>query len=1201
MPKSNKRPTKIIDGNAAAASVAYHLSEVCAIYPITPSSPMAEEVDRLAARGEHNFAGEVVRAVSMQSEAGAAGLLHGALSGGSLAATFTSSQGLLLMLPNLFKIAGEGLPAVVYVAARTVATHALSIFGDHSDVYAVRSAGTALLCLSSVQEVADLSPIAHLTALRGRLPVLVFFDGFRTSHELAKVNVWTKEQLDTFVDSDALTRFRESALTPSRPVMRGTAENGDLYFQHREASNRRYDAFSDIMEEALAEVNRKIGTDYHCFAYYGAPDAERVVVAMGSVSGTVREAVDHLTAKGEKVGFVQVRLYHPFDIARFDAALPETCRTIAVLDRAKEPGAAGEPLYLEVTAALKQSERQMQIEVIGGRYGLSSKDTTPGMVLSVFAHLKKAHPESPFTIGITDDVTHLSLASLPDPETESGFVLRFFGMGGDGSVSALKNAAKLLGERYFVQAYFRYDSKKTSGVTIGDLRLSNGPIRGSYIPKLADVILCGRMGYLRSDFPLADRIKEGGSLIVATDLSEDEFVRSLPDFVKGRLARRRVKVYLLPIARLAEENGIGKRTGTLLIAAWLALGIGRAERDAAIPSPADACQMLAEGARRAYASKGADAVARTVNAIEAVFAAPPVQIPLPREWASLSETANDPMSGAGMETEAYLADILRPTSRMRGDEVPVSVLLPYAEGSLPAGTSVYEKRAVSDRVARWHPERCIQCGRCSFVCPHAAIRAALVSQEEKAAAPAEIPLTARAGGQGMGFTITISPADCTGCTLCTRVCPVSALSMEARAEGDPRQEVFDYIYEKVSEKEPPAKRDSVRGVQFSRPLQEFSGACAGCAQAAYARLVTQLFGRRMIISNATGCSSIWGGSAPVSPYAAHPEGGGPAWANSLFEDNAEHGLGIATAVETLRRREIELVRALVPMAEGELAEAAEEYLSTLFDGRANEKASRRLEKLLRAAVEDDENQCENLLTVHKRNRKDILQRIWEGRAHLSKKSLWLFGGDGWAYDIGFGGLIHVLSTNTDVNVLVFDTEVYSNTGGQASGASRQGQVARFAEGGKQSGKKNLAEIATTLTNVYVAQIAMGADQNQTLRALIEAEAYPGPSLVIAYSPCELHGVTGGMGESQGQMARAVECGYLTLFRYNPLEQTFSVDSKPPRFEAFRSFLLSENRYARLSRERPAEAEELLSKAEQTAKRDRARLLALGNALSECQE
>ncbi len=1240
------RSTKIMDGNTAAAHVAYAFSELAAIYPITPSSPMAEQVDTWSSEGKPNLWGSPVSVTEMQSEGGAAGVLHGALSAGALATTFTSSQGLLLMLPNLYKIAGERLPAVVYVAARSIASHALSIFGDHSDVYAARPAGLALLALSSVQEIMDLAPVAHAAALTGRIPFMPFFDGFRTSHELQKIEVWSEEELRSLIDCKALADFRQRSLSPSHPILRGSAENGDLFFQHREASNPAYNALPDITQQIMDRVNDMTGQNYRLFGYYGAPDAERVIAAMGSVCECAKEVVDHLLSKGEKVGLVQVRLYHPFDSKRFLTALPVACRRLAVLDRGKEPGAFGEPLYLEIAAALSRSDRT--IEVLGGRYGLGSKDTPPSAIMACFEHLKQDHPHSPFTLGIIDDVTHLSLPAASEAEMgKTEFACQCWGIGGDGMVSAVKSAAKLLGgapeadgsDRY-VQAYFQYDSKKTGGVTVAHLRTARSPIRSSYYVRQADMAICGQIGYLRSDFPIVDPLKEGGILLIATGLSPDKVAMQLAVPVKRLLAQRKIRLYLFPVRALAEQYGTGKRTGMLLVSAMLALS--------KLLPPDQAETEFCALSSRAYASKGGEAVKRTTDAIHAAFAMALsadsntsesanthsltiLHMPVPEEWADLRDEASE--AGKQDDSPDYVKRILRPVSRMRGDELPVSALAAYDDGSLPAGTSAYEKRGIAELVSSWDPIPCIQCGRCSFVCPHAAIRACLLNPEEKNNAPKEMKFSARpalpmktaaasAGSESeaadsaqLAFAIVISPEDCTGCTLCTKICPTHALSMKKREDEQPQQAIFQYAQSKVNEKTTPWSPATVKGIQFSRPLLEFSGACAGCAQASYARLATQLFGRRMIISNATGCSSIWGGSAPVSPYTTHPaDGKGPAWANSLFEDNAEHGLGIYLAHKTQRQalaQKLERLRGMIKESENKarrventdrvLLEAIDSYFATYQDGRANQSAADRLVGQIQAAVDAAMN-CQDEKSAESNRRLTLMQELINGVDSLAPKSVWMFGGDGWAYDIGLGGLLHVLSSGANVNVLVFDTEVYSNTGGQASGASRIGQVARFAGKGRVLGKKSLAEIVLTLGNVYVAQIAMGADLQQTLTAFTEAEAYPGPSLILAYSPCELHGIGGGMGESQNQMKRAVECGYVTLFRYMPGLQTdldtpsagkLTLDSSSPKGD-FRSFLLSENRYARLVRENPEEAEKLLTAAEQAAKLHRQRLVQLSS-------
>ena len=1173
-----------MDGNTAAAHVSYAFTEVASIYPITPSSPMAEVTDTWSATGLKNIFGERVKVMEMQSEAGAAGTVHGSLAAGALTTTYTASQGLLLMIPNMYKIAGELLPCVIHVSARCVASHALNIFGDHSDIYACRQTGFAMMAESNQQEIMDLGAVAHLATIKGRVPFVNFFDGFRTSHEIQKIEVWDYKDLEEMLDKDAVAAFRARALNPEHPVLRGSAENGDIFFQHREACNPYYEALPAIVEEYMDKVNAKLGTDYKLFNYYGAPDAEKVIVAMGSVCDVAEEVIDYMLAAGEKVGLVKVRLYRPFVAEKLAEVLPKTAKKIAVLDRTKEPGALGDPLYLDVVAALAQTG--VDAKIVGGRYGLGSKDTTPASIFAVFANLDKAEPKNGFTIGIVDDVTGHSLEETVAPDTApAGTVAcKFWGLGGDGTVGANKNSIKIIGDHTdkFIQAYFQYDSKKTGGVTISHLRFGDKAIKSPYYITKANFVACHVPAYILKGYKIVQDVKPGGTFLLNCQWTPDELDQHLPNSVKSYIAKNNIQFYIINAIDKAREIGMGKRTNTILQSAFFKL--------AEILPIAEAVDYMKYMAKKSYLKKGEAVVEMNYKAIDAGVDAI-VKVDVPAAWADLADEAPAaPATGARADLVDFVNNIVRPVSAMNGDALPVSAFSAYADGTLPQGSSAYEKRGVAVDVPVWHAENCIQCNNCAFVCPHAAIRPFAMTEEEAANAPASTKFTAKPVIKtNYKFTMAISPLDCMGCTLCVKACPVTAkalkdgapekaaLAMTSQESQLDQQAAFDYAVANVSEKKELINA-TVKGSQFKQPLLEFSGSCAGCAETSYARLVTQLFGERMYISNATGCSSIWGGSAPATPYTVNRESGrGPAWGNSLFEDNAEHGLGIAIAQKTIREKLIGYVKELrANVEDAEKAAIIDAYLNTLDDGEKNTDATAALVAMLENCG------CE------------MGKKILAEKEYLSKKSVWIFGGDGWAYDIGFGGLDHVLASGEDVNVFVFDTEVYSNTGGQASKASNIGQVAQFAAAGKAIGKKNLAEIAMSYGYVYVAQVAMGADMNQLLKALKEAEAYHGPSLIIGYAPCEMHGLKGGMQNCQLEMKKAVEAGYWQMFRYNPTLEAnkLSIDSKEPSAN-YVDFIKSETRYARLAQSFPERAEDLFAKADANAKAKYQRLLKMG--------
>ena len=1163
------RKMKTMDGNNAAAHVSYAFTEVAGIYPITPSSPMADYVDQWSAQGLKNIFGTTVKVAEMQSEAGASGTVHGSLAAGALTTTYTASQGLLLMIPNMYKIAGELLPTVFHVSARCVASHALNIFGDHSDVYACRQTGFAMLAETNPQEVMDLGAVAHLAAIKGRVPFINFFDGFRTSHEIQKIEVWDFEDLKEMCDMDAVKAFRNRALNPERPVMRGSHENGDIFFQHREACNKYYEAVPGIVEEYMGKVNAKLGTDYKLFNYYGAPDAERVIVAMGSICDVAEEVIDYMNAAGEKVGLIKVRLYRPFSAKHLIAAIPETAKKIAVLDRTKEPGALGEPLYLDVVTAL--ATNGVSAKVIGGRYGLGSKDTPPSSVFAVFEELAKDEPKNQFTLGITDDVTNLSLEEKPAPNTAAAGTIecKFWGLGGDGTVGANKNSIKIIGDHTdkYVQAYFQYDSKKTGGITISHLRFGDKAIKSPYYINKADFVACHNPSYILKGYKMVNDVKPGGVFLINCQWTPEELAEHLNAETKQYIAKNNIQLYTVNAIDLAVQVGMGKRTNTILQAAFFKL--------ANVMPIEEAVQYMKDAATKSYSKKGQDIVDSNHKAIDAGVSAF-TKIDVPADWANATDCGAAEKSEGPAKLVKMVDTIMKPVAKMDGDSLPVSAFIDHADGTFEHGAAAYEKRGVAVNVPEWNAATCVGCNKCAFVCPHATIRPYALSEEELANAPENIKTGSKektVAKQGYTYTLAVSPMDCMGCGVCVGVCPTKSLKMVSRESQDDQQKVFDYCVANVTEKEEVVKNINAISSQFKQPLLEFSGSCAGCAETAYARLITQLFGDRMYISNATGCSSIWGGPAATSPYTVNKEGHGPAWANSLFEDNAEHGYGMYLGQKAIRARLIDDVKAIVASDKAcdDVKAAGQAYLDTLNDGEKNTPAA----KALVAAIEAAGVCC------------DLCKDIIDNKEYLAKKSVWIFGGDGWAYDIGFGGVDHVLASGEDVNIMVFDTEVYSNTGGQASKASQIGQVAQFAAAGKAIAKKSLAEIAMSYGYVYVAQIAMGADNNQTLKAIREAEAYPGPSLIIGYAPCEMHSIKGGMVNCQAEMKKAVDCGYWNMFRFNPAlkaegKNPFTMDSKAPT-TSYKEFILNEARYSSLTRSFPERAEELFEQAEKASK------------------
>ena len=1159
------RKMKTMDGNQAAAHASYAYTEVAAIYPITPSSVMPEHVDEWATEGRKNIFGQTVQVTEMQSEAGAAGAVHGSLSAGALTTTFTASQGLLLMIPNLYKVAGEQLPGVFNVSARALASHALNIFGDHSDVYACRQTGAAMLCESSVQEVMDLTPVAHCAALKGKLPFINFFDGFRTSHEIQKIETWDYEDLKDLVDMDAIDEFRNHALNPNHPCQRGSAQNPDIFFQAREACNPYYDAMPAIVQEYMDKVNAKIGTDYKLFNYYGAADAEKVIIAMGSVCDTIEETIDYLTAAGEKVGVVKVRLYRPFCAQALIDAIPDTVKYINVLDRTKEPGAQGEPLYLDVVSALKGSKFDA-IPVNGGRYGLGSKDTTPAQIVAVFENADKDR----FTIGINDDVTNLSLeVGAPLVTTPEGTInCKFWGLGADGTVGANKNSIKIIGDNtdMYAQAYFDYDSKKSGGVTMSHLRFGKKPIKSTYLIHKANFVACHNPSYVNK-YNMVQELVDGGTFLLNCSWDVEGLEKHLPGQVKAFIADHNIKFYTIDGIKIGKEIGLGGRINTVLQSAFFKL--------ASIIPEEEAIDLMKKAAKATYGRKGDKIVQMNYDAIDA-GAKQVVEIEVPESWKSCEDEGlfTPEVKGGKDDVVAFVKNVQSKVNAQEGNNLPVSTFTDYADGSTPSGSAAYEKRGIAVDIPVWQSENCIQCNRCAYVCPHAVIRPVALTEDELAKAPEGTKAIDMIGMPGMKFTMTVSAYDCTGCGSCVNVCPgkkgEKALVMANMEENAKEQDVFDFGREIEVKPEVVAKfkANTVKGSQFKQPLLEFSGACAGCGETPYAKLITQLFGDRMYIANATGCSSIWGNSSPSTPYTINEKGQGPAWSNSLFEDNAEFGYGMLLAQKAIRKRLKEEVEAVVASDKAsEAAKAAcQEYLDTFNCGVTNGDAT---DKLVAALDGCDCDTC-----------KDIVKN----KDFLAKKSQWIFGGDGWAYDIGFGGVDHVLASGEDINVMVFDTEVYSNTGGQSSKATKTGATAQFAAGGKETKKKDLASMAMSYGYVYVAQIAMGGDFNQTVKAISEAEAYPGPSLIIAYAPCINHGIKKGMSKAQTEEQLAVECGYWNNFRFNPAAEgnKFTLDSKEPKEEDYQAFLDGEVRYNALKRANPEKAARLFAKNEAEA-------------------
>ena len=1159
------RKMKTMDGNHAAAHASYAFSDVAAIYPITPSSVMAEATDEWATQGRKNIFGQEVQVTEMQSEAGAAGAVHGSLAAGALTTTYTASQGLLLMIPNLYKIAGEQLPGVINVSARALASHALCIFGDHSDVMACRQTGCAMLCESSVQEVMDLTPVAHLAAIKGKVPFINFFDGFRTSHEIQKIETWDYEDLKDMADMDAIAEFRNRALNPNHPCQRGSAQNPDIFFQAREACNPYYDALPAVVQEYMDKVNEKIGTDYKLFNYYGAADAEHIIVAMGSVNDTIEETIDYLMAAGKKVGVVKVRLYRPFCAQALIDAIPDTVKQISVLDRTKEPGALGEPLYLDVVAALRDSKFS-DVKIFTGRYGLGSKDTTPAQIVAVYENTEKEK----FTIGIVDDVTNLSLETgAPLVTTPEGTTnCKFWGLGADGTVGANKNSIKIIGDNtdMYAQAYFDYDSKKSGGVTMSHLRFGKKPIKSTYLIHKANFVACHNPSYVNK-YHMVEELVDGGTFLLNCPWDEAGLEEHLPGQVKAFIANHNIKFYVIDGVKIGIETGMGPtRINTILQSAFFKL--------AKIIPEEKAIELMKAAAKATYGRKGDDVVAKNWAAIDE-GAKQIKEVAVPESWKNAADeglTTTHAESGRA-DAVKFVNTIQAKVTSQEGNNLPVSAFADYVDGTTPSGTSAYEKRGIAVNVPVWNPENCIQCNRCSFVCPHAVIRPVAMTAEEAAAAPEGIQTMPMTGMPDYTFTMAISQLDCTGCGSCANVCPgkkgVKALAMESLAAHEAEQKYFDYAAALPEKTDVVAKfkENTVKGSQFKKPLLEFSGACAGCGETPYAKLITQLFGDRMYIANATGCSSIWGNSSPSTPYTVNEKGQGPAWSNSLFEDNAEFGYGMLLAQKAIRgglKAKVEDVMNSEKAPE-EVKAACKEYLDTFDCGATNGTAT---EKLVEAIKDAD---C------------DVCRDIVKNKDFLAKKSQWIFGGDGWAYDIGFGGVDHVLASGRDINVMVFDTEVYSNTGGQSSKSTPTGAIAQFAAGGKETKKKDMASIAMSYGYVYVAQISMGADFNQTVKAIAEAEAYPGPSLIIAYAPCINHGIKKGMSKAQTEEELAVKCGYWHNFRFNPAaENKFSLDSKTPDMENYMDFLNGEVRYNSLQRQNPEKAARLFAKNESEA-------------------
>ena len=1158
------RKMKTMDGNNAAAHVSYAFTDLAAIYPITPSSVMAEVTDKWSADGKTNIFGQKVKVIEMQSEAGAAGTVHGSLTAGALTTTYTASQGLLLMIPNMYKIAGELLPGVIHVSARAIASHALSIFGDHSDIYACRQTGFAMLASSSVQEVMDLGAVAHLAAIKGRVPFLHFFDGFRTSHEIQKIEIWDYKDLEEMLDKDAVAAFRSRAINPEHPTLRGTAQNPDIFFQAREASNKYYEAIPEIVEEYMNKVNAKIGTDYKLFNYHGAPDAEHVIIAMGSACETIDETVDYLNANGGKVGLVKVRLYRPFSAKHLIDAIPDTVKQISVLDRTKEPGALGEPLYLDVCAALKGSKFD-SVPVFTGRYGLGSKDFTPADAIAVYNN----HDKKQFTVGIVDDVTNLSLPRTENPDTTPAGTTscKFWGLGADGTVGANKNSIKIIGDHtdMYAQAYFAYDSKKSGGVTISHLRFGKSPIKSTYSINQADFVACHNPSYI-TKYDMVSDIKPNGSFLLNCGWDAEQIETHIPGQVKRYIAQNNIKFYTIDAVKIAKELGLGGRVNTILQAAFFSI--------ANIIPKDDAVKFMKDAATASYGKKGEAIVKMNHDAIDRGISGA-VEFKVPESWKNAEDTdLTHKVTGDRPELVKFVNELMNPMNAQKGDELPVSKFVDMADGTFPQGSAAYEKRGIAIDVPNWVPENCIQCNFCSYVCPHAVIRPCALDEEQAKNAPEGMKLLPMTGMPGYQFGMTISVLDCTGCGSCANVCPgkkgEKALVMKPFESQLDQQKYFDFntsttINPAVLDK---FKETTVKGSQFKQPLLEFSGACAGCGETPYAKLATQLFGDKMYVANATGCSSIWGGSAPSTPYTVNKEGKGPAWANSLFEDNAEFGFGMALAQKAIRDKLIVKVTELAN-GDGPAKDACQKYLDTVNDTKLNAIAT------------------ENLIAALTDCGCDAAKEILKEKDYLSKKSVWILGGDGWAYDIGFGGLDHVIASGENVNILVFDTEVYSNTGGQSSKSTPTGAIAQFAASGKEVKKKDLAQIAMSYGYVYVAQVAQGADYNQCIKAFTEAESYNGPSIIIAYAPCINHGIKGGMSKAQTEEKRAVESGYWHLFRFDPKktqngENPFSLDSKEPTAD-YQEFIKGEVRYSSLLRQNPERAAELFAKAEETAK------------------
>ncbi|MCX6249877.1 MAG: pyruvate:ferredoxin (flavodoxin) oxidoreductase [Bacteroidetes bacterium] len=1151
------------DGNQAASHMAYMFSEVAAIYPITPSSNMAENIDEWSAHGRKNIFNDEVKVVEMQSEAGAAGAVHGSLQSGVLTTTFTASQGLLLMIPNMYKISGELLPGVFHVSARTVAAHALSIFGDHSDVYSTRQTGFAMLASGSVQEIMDLAGVAHLTAIKSRIPFLHFFDGFRSSHEIQKVEVFENEDMAKLIDYKALDEFRERGLNPEHPVTRGTAQNPDIFFQAKESANRFYEPVPDIVDQYMQEITKLTGREYHPFTYYGAPDAENIIIAMGSITDTIKEVIDYLMEKGEKVGLVSVHLYRPFSSKYFFNILPGTVKRIAVLDRTKEPG-ANDPLFLDVRDIFY--DRSTRPMILAGRYGLSSKDTTPAMMLSVFNNLKLNEPKDHFTVGIVDDVTFHSLPLLPEIsiDPKGTFSGKFYGIGSDGTVGANKNSIKIIGESTdkYAQAYFAYDSKKSGGITVSHLRFGDKPIRSPYLVNTPDFVACHVPAYLEK-YDMLKGLKDGGTFLLNSIWDAEETKRRLPDHIKKYLADHKINFYIIDATKIATEIGLGNRTNTIMQSAFFKLA-------EVIPYEKVVDEMKRAN-YKTYGRKGEEIV--TMNNLAIDRGAEAEKVEIPAEWAKISLKENDDDTGKPV----FVRTIFDPVNKMKGDDVPVSAFIGREDGTFPAGTTVLEKRGIAVTVPVWIPENCIQCNQCAYVCPHAVIRPFLLDEAERKAAPQDM-VTLKAIGKeltGLEFRIQVSVLDCTGCGNCLDVCPAKVKALEMKELGSQMHETtnWDFVIDHITYKPDVAPRSKTfKNSQFAKPLFEFSGACGGCGETPYIKLITQLFGERMMISNATGCSSIYGGTAPYSPYTVNHEGHGPSWANSLFEDNAEYGFGMVTGVSVLRKRIAQKMR--VAIKENQLSVAILDGFREWVEGMNDAEKSKVAADKLIPLLESENN--------------DLAKELFKLKQYLVKKSVWVIGGDGWAYDIGYGGLDHVLASGEDINLLVLDTEVYSNTGGQSSKSTPAGAVAKFAASGKKVGKKDLGGMAITYGYVYVAQVAMGANNSQLFRAIKEAEAYPGPSLIIAYSPCINHGIRLGMGKTQEEEEFAVKSGYWQLYRYNPLltkegKNPFILDSKEPEWPKFQEFLNSEIRYTSLQKMFPAEAEILFKIAEENAK------------------